>query len=79
MDALGAPPILTRAAKAEIASMTGVVTPTPASACFPTSGMCPINILSTRLYRILMSCAATAGTASFKNAFGTGIKSSMLS
>ena len=29
MDALGAPPMLTRAAKAEIAMITGKVTPTP--------------------------------------------------
>ena len=47
--AFGAPPMLTNAAKAEIARMTGVVTPTPASACLPTVGICPMNILSTRL------------------------------
>ena len=49
IDAFGAPPMLTNAAKAEIARMTGVVTPTPASACLPTVGICPMNILSTRL------------------------------
>ena len=59
--------------KAEIAKITGAVTPTPAKASFPTSGMCPINILSTKLYKILISCAATAGSASFINAFGTGM------
>ena len=72
----GAPPILTRAAKAEMARITGAVTPTPASACFPTPEMRPINILSTKLYNILISCAATAGIASLKKAFHTGISAS---
>ena len=76
IDAFGAPPILTSAAKAEIARITGAVTPTPAKACFPTPGICPINILSTRLYKILISCAATAGSASLRKAFGTGITAS---
>ena len=31
--AFGAPPMLTSAAKAEMAKITGAVTPTPASAC----------------------------------------------
>ena len=35
MDALGAPPILTRAAKAEMAMMIGNVTPTPVRALEP--------------------------------------------
>jgi len=56
-----------------ILKLTGAVTPTPANACFPAPGIRPINILSTKLYRILISCAAMAGSASFKNAFGTGI------
>ena len=76
IDAFGAPPILTRAAKAEMARITGAVTPTPASACFPTPEMRPINILSTKLYNILISCAATAGIASLKKAFHTGISAS---
>ena len=76
IDALGAPPMLTSAAKAEMARITGVVTPTPASACLPTAGIWPINILSTKLYRTLISCAATAGIASLKNAFGTGMDAS---
>ena len=78
IDAFGAPPILTSAAKAEIARITGAVTPTPAKADFPTSGICPINILSTILYKILMSCAATAGQASRKKAFETGISANKL-
>lgn len=42
------PPILTSAANAEIARITGAVTPTPARSCFPTPGIYPINILSTK-------------------------------
>ena len=41
MDASGAPPIATRAAKAEIIIKMGAHTPTPVSARPPTSFMCP--------------------------------------
>ena len=49
MEALGAPPILTNAANAEIHIITGIVTPTPVSALGPVCGICPIYILSTML------------------------------
>ena len=68
--------MLTSAAKAEIAKITGAVTPTPANACFPAPGIRPMNILSTKLYKILINCAAIAGIASLKKAFGTGSSSS---
>ena len=63
MDALGAPPMLTRAAKAEIAMITGKVTPTPVSAWAPSPGRWPIYIRSTILYRTLMIWAVMAGRA----------------
>ena len=41
MAAWGAPPAPTRAAKAEIRMITGKVTPSPARARWPTSGIRP--------------------------------------
>ena len=49
IEAFGAPPMLTSAAKVAMAKMMGAVTPTPASACGPASVMRPMNILSMRL------------------------------
>ena len=49
MEARGAPPMLTRAAKAEMHMISGRVTPTPVSALGPTSGMWPMYIRSTIL------------------------------
>ena len=49
MEALGAPPMLTNAAKAEIAMMMGKVTPTPVKALAPTPGRWPMYIRSTIL------------------------------
>ncbi len=63
MDALGAPPILTRAAKAEMAMMIGNVTPTP--------GRWPMYIRSTMLYKTLMIWAVMAGTASLNSSLST--------
>ena len=63
MEARGAPPMLTRAAKAEIAMITGKVTPTPVSALAPSPGRWPIYIRSTILYRTLMIWAVMAGRA----------------
>lgn len=54
MAARGAPPILTRAAKADIAIITGIATPTPVKALAHTSGICPINMRSTILYKTLI-------------------------
>ena len=51
IEALGAPPIDTNAAKADIAIITGIVTPTPVKASEPILGICPIYILSTILYK----------------------------
>ena len=42
IEALGAPPFPTRAAKAETIMMRGMHTPTPVSASAPFSGICPI-------------------------------------
>ena len=49
MEALGAPPMLTRAANAEMAMMMGKVTPTPVRALAPTSGRWPMYMRSTIL------------------------------
>ncbi|EJX06870.1 hypothetical protein EVA_05023 [gut metagenome] len=49
MEARGAPPLLTRAAKAEIIMMSGRHTPTPVKASVPTPGMRPMKTRSTRL------------------------------
>ena len=46
IDARGAPPILTRAAKAEIHTITGIATPTPVKADGPIFFICPMYILS---------------------------------
>ena len=67
MDALGAPPMLTRAAKAEMAMMTGNVTPTPVRALAPTPGRWPMYMRSTMLYKTLMIWAVMAGTASLNS------------
>ena len=67
MDALGAAPILTNAAKAEISIISGKHTPTPVRANLPTSAIWPIYILSTKLYNKLIICAAIAGTANLKS------------
>ena len=69
MDALGAPPMLTNAAKAEMAIIRGMVTPTPVSALGPTSAIWPIYIRSTMLYMTLIICARIAGRASLKRSF----------
>ena len=71
MDALGAPPILTRAAKAEMAMMIGNVTPTPVRALAPTPGRWPMYIRSTMLYKTLMIWAVMAGTASLNSSLPT--------
>ena len=42
MEDRGAPPLLTRAAKAETIMMRGIQTPTPVSAIAPSSGMWPM-------------------------------------
>ena len=42
IDALGAPPYPTRAAKAETIMISGIQTPTPVRAVAPISGICPI-------------------------------------
>ena len=49
MDALGAPPALTNAAKAEIIMIIGRQTPTPVSARLPSTDICPIYMRSTML------------------------------
>lgn len=49
IDARGAPPMLTSAAKAEIAVMAGKVTPTPVSAFAPMFGRWPMYMRSTML------------------------------
>ena len=69
IEARGAPPMLTSAANAEMAIITGIVTPTPVKALGPTSGMWPIYIRSTMLYMTLMICASMAGSASLKRSF----------
>ena len=71
MEALGAAPILTRAANAEISIIRGKHTPTPVSANLPTFAICPIYIRSTKLYNKLIICAAIAGTANLKSSFPT--------
>ena len=72
MEALGAPPMLTRAAKAEIAMMSGMVTPTPVRASGPMSLICPMYIRSTILYMTLMIWATMAGRASLKRRLPMG-------
>jgi len=67
IDARGAPPILTKAANAEIAIITGIVTPTPVNALGPTLGICPIYMRSTILYNTFIICAKIAGKANFNN------------
>lgn len=64
MDARGAPPMDTSAAKAEMAVISGKQTPTPVSAVSPISGRWPMYMRSTMLYNTLMTCATMAGTAS---------------
>ncbi len=49
IEALGAAPMLTSAAKAVIKIMMGKVTPTPVRASAPTLGIRPMNIRSTML------------------------------
>ena len=71
MDALGAPPMLTRAAKAEMAMMTGKVTPTPVRALAPTPGRWPMYIRSTMLYNTLIIWAVMAGIARLNSNFPT--------
>ena len=72
MEARGAPPILTRAAKAEMHRISGMVTPTPVRAVAPTSGMWPMYIRSTKLYSRLISWARMEGRASWNSSRRTG-------
>ena len=63
--ALGAPPEPANIANALISISIGVNNPTPVNALAPMSGIWPIYILSTILYKRFTTCATTAGTASF--------------
>lgn len=47
-------------------------TPTPVKAAEPTSGICPIYIRSTMLYKALTTCDVIAGTAKINNKCPTG-------
>ena len=66
MLASGAPPSPTRLAKALTMMVMGKTTPSPAMArVLSGSGNAPTYMRSTRLYKRLMTCARTAGKASF--------------
>ena len=67
MEARGAPPIDTSAAKAEMAVISGKQTPTPVRATSPMPSRWPMYIRSTMLYNTLMICAIMEGTASRKS------------
>ena len=69
IDALGAPPKPASAAKAAIIVMSERQTPTPVNASSPIPSICPMYILSTRLYSRFINCAATAGSASLASSF----------
>lgn len=77
--ARGAPPIPARAANAVMATTTGIATPTPVSASAPAPSMCPMNILSTMLYRTFTICAVIAGRASLNSSPLTGAVASFCS
>lgn len=66
MLARGAPPRPTRFAKAWIISVMGRTIPSAASASMPDSSIFATYILSTMLYKNVMSCAITAGMVSLK-------------
>ena len=72
IEARGAPPELTSAAKADTIIITGAQTPSPVSARLPPSAMWPMYILSTILYSMLTICAATVGMASFQRSLPIG-------
>ena len=72
MDALGAPPELIKAAKAETIIINGKQTPTPVKAKSPISSIWPMNILSTTLYNIFINWANTVGIDNLNNSFPTG-------
>ena len=79
IDAFGAPPDATSAAKAETTSIIGRQTPTPVRARLPSPGICPRYILSTTLYSMLIICATTVGTASLNRSGPIGaVPSSLL-
>ena len=72
MLASGAPPMPTRLLNALTMRVMGNTTPSPASASVPMPAMLPTYMRSTRLYSKLMTCATTAGTASFATSLPTG-------
>ena len=72
IDARGAPPIAASAANAEIIIIKGIATPTPVKARLPIWSICPIKILSIKLYKTFTICAKIAGTESSNNSFFTG-------
>ena len=59
----GAPPTPIRKATLPTMVTTGPHTPTPARATSPTTGMLPIYMRSTMLYKTLTNCASMLGTA----------------
>ena len=63
MPALGAPPRPTRLAHACIINVIGRTMPSAARASIPDPAILDTYILSTMLYKKVMSCAMTAGTA----------------
>lgn len=69
IEAKGAPPTPIRYANAEMIIIIGAVTPNPANAVPPTSGMWPMYILSTKLYSKDTNCPIIAGKAMEKNNF----------
>ena len=73
IDARGAPPIAASAANAEIIIIKGIATPTPVKARLPILSICPMYILSIRLYKTFTICAKIAGTESSNKSFFTGI------
>lgn len=59
----GEPPTPTRKATEPIMVTMGPHTPAPARARLPTSGMLPMYMRSTTLYKTLTNCASMLGTA----------------
>ncbi len=61
MEARGAPPAPTNTLNALTRVMIGRHSPIPVRDAAPISGICPMYILSTMLYKRLMSCATNVG------------------